>query len=221
MTWEIRLPYRDPVSPVSEIGECARHLPDEAERATVRQLALDLQLDHGCHSVDDAVSIVETADPAARRVLLDCARRRAGLPTTSEVEAHERVEAASHAGRVSGGASSPWQFCGEPSCNQMPVSASGAPVPVDVRRWWCETHRHLAAAGDMSPPGSGIRLSPSGALVPVDEAEEARASVAAESRRRLHEERVASRQVEAAEAAEGERLRAEAFRRELGPGIPG
>jgi hypothetical protein len=221
VTWEIRLPYRDPASPVTEIAECARHLPDEAERAVVRQLALDLQLDHGCRSVGDAVSVVESADPAARRVLLDRARQRAGLPTTDEAEAHQRFEAASRAARVSGGASSAWQMCGEPSCNQAPVNHLGAPVPVDVRRWWCEAHRDQAQPGDMQPVGSGIRISESGALVPDDPNSEAREAASAESRRRLHDDRVAARQVEAAEAAESERLRAAAFRRELPPGIPG
>ena len=32
---------------------------------------------------------------------------------------------------------------------------------LDVRRWWCDAHRHLAAPGDMEP-GVAIRLAEAG-----------------------------------------------------------
>ena len=94
MTWTINLPHRSLDAPVGEIVECARALP-EAERAVTRQLALDLMLD-GASTVGDAVDLVKSADPAARRAFLDRARRRAGLPTTTEADARERVERLSY-----------------------------------------------------------------------------------------------------------------------------
>jgi hypothetical protein len=75
------------------VVECARALP-EAERAVTRQLAHDFLLD-GIATVGDAIAAVQSAGQAARRALLDRARQRAGLPPTAEVDARERVEAAS------------------------------------------------------------------------------------------------------------------------------
>ena len=215
-SWEINLPYRSPAAPVAEIGELAHHLP-EAERDVTRHLALLLAGDHGARTVGDALRVVENSGPAERRAL-HLARTRVGLEDTHTVDAHQRVELASHAARVA--ATSPWQMCGEPSCNVAPLNNLGAPIAVDVRRWWCERHRDLAQPGDLEPRGSGVRMAPSGALI-IEEGEEARAAAEAESRRVLHEDRRAERQVEAVEQAEGERLRAAAFRRELGPGVPG
>jgi AAA domain len=114
-----------------------------------------------------------------------------------------------------------WQLCHEPTCNALPLNELGAPVAVSVRKWWCERHRHLAAEGDMEPRPSRLQFSPSGAIVEVDPEEEARQAAEAERRQREHEEKLAARRVEAAEHEEHERLRKEAFRAELGPGIPG
>jgi hypothetical protein len=84
-----------------------------------------------------------------------------------------------------------------------------------VRRWFCNAHRDQAQPGDLEPRGSGIRISASGALVPVDPDEEARAAAAAESRRNRLADEAALRAVEAAEQAEHKRLRDEAFLAEL------
>jgi hypothetical protein len=220
MSWEIRLPHRNVDAPVAEIAECARVLP-EAERDVTRQLVLLLTVDHHADTVGDALDVVEAADPAARRALLDRARQRAGLPTTDEVDGHERFEAASHAARVAGAATSGWQLCHAPDCNAIPLNELGVPVATDVRRWFCTAHEHLAQPGDLEPRGSGVRLAPSGALVPVDEGEEARQAAESKSREQVYRERRAEREVEAAVHAEHDRRRDEAFRRELPPGVPG
>lgn len=220
MTWRLHIPHRSPDAPVTEIAECVRALP-EPERAVTRQLVLDLAVGHGARTVGDVLRIVEGSSPAERRALLDVARTRAGLEDTGTVDAHERFEATSHAARVTGGALSAWQLCHSSGCDAMPLSEVGIPCATTSRRWFCPAHRDEAEPGDLEPHTSGVRLSPSGALIPIDPDEEAREAAESESRRRLHDERVAGRQVEAAEAAESERLRAAAFRRELGPGIPG
>jgi hypothetical protein len=73
----------------------------------------------------------------------------------------------------------------------------------------------------MEPRPSRLRFSPSGAIVEVDPQEDARQAAQAERRERQHEEELAVRRVKAAEHDEHERLREEAFRRELPPGVPG
>lgn len=137
------------------------------------------------------------------------------------MEDHRRYEAASLAGRVRASHSSPWQLCHADGCNAMPLNELGAPIPVDVRRWWCEQHRELAAQRDLEPRGSGVRLSPSGALVPIDEGEEAREAAAAETRRVELEARLAEAEVEADAVRRHDQARAEEVRRLLPPQVPG
>jgi hypothetical protein len=98
------------------------------------------------------------------------------------------------------------------------MNSLGAAVPVDVKRWWCPAHRHLAAPGDMEPRPSRIQMRGL-ALVEVDPAEALRDAAEAESRRHQHEDRLAGRQAEAeAEASrEHERARHEQYIRELPP----
>jgi hypothetical protein len=144
-----------------------------------------------------------------------------GLPSIREVEERRRVESANVAARSRASKSSGWQLCHEPSCSAIPINSLGVPIASSVVRWWCPAHEHLAAPGDLEPHGSGVRLSESGALVPVDEGDEARDAAAAESRRAQLADRAAEREVEAAEAAEHRRLREDAFRGELPPGVPG
>jgi hypothetical protein len=159
-------------------------------------------------------------DPSERRQLLNEARAEAGLATTEEIEAQERFRQACDAARLKAGKESPWQLCHEPTCNALPVNELGAPIAVSARKWWCERHRHLAGEHDMEPRPSPWRLSPAGVIVEHDPDEDARIAIEAERRQREHEEKLAERRVEAAEHAEHERLRDEAFRRELPPGVP-
>jgi hypothetical protein len=68
---------------------------------------------------------------------------------------------------------------------------------------------------------SGIRISESGALVPTDEGEVARAAAEADSRRRRLEAEAASREVEAGERREYQRAIADQIAAELPRGFPG
>jgi hypothetical protein len=95
----------------------------EAERAVTRQLALDLMLD-GARTVGDALAVVKSADQAARRALPDRAQRRAGLPTTAEVDAGERVEQASYSEFV--------KAAHDPRPLRLTYSASGAIIDANA-----------------------------------------------------------------------------------------
>jgi hypothetical protein len=97
----------------------------------------------------------------------------------------------------------------------VPVNEVGVPVPVSVKRWWCESHRDQAAPGDMSIRSSGIRISESGALVPIDEGEIAKAEAEAEIRRQQHERRLAERKLETERLHLEEEARDAAFRSAL------
>jgi hypothetical protein len=218
--WTIRIPHRDSASPVTEIADAARVLP-EAERAVARQLALLLAVDHDCRTVGDALHVVEAADPAARRALFDQARQRADLPTTDEVEAHERFEHANRAAIARASTNSSWQLCHAADCNAVPMNELGVPSETAARKWFCPTHEHLAVPGDMQPHGSGIRIAESGALVEVDPAEEARDAARAESRRVQMEAQAAERAVEAASARINREARETELRSLLPPGVPG
>lgn len=220
MSWRIAFAHRGPDQRLIDTLADQRVLPTE-EREIARGILFDLATTPGIDTVGDAFDRLERMDPSERRRLLDEARIEAGLATTEEVEAQQRFERACDAARLKAGKESPWQLCHEPTCNALPLNELGAPVAVSVRKWWCERHRHLAAEGDMEPRPSRLQFSPSGAIVEVDPEEEARQAAEAERRQREHEEKLAARRVEAAEHEEHERLRKEAFRAELGPGIPG
>ena len=116
---------------------------------------------------------------------------------------------------------SAWQLCGDPSCDAMPLNEVGAPVAANVRRWWCEQHRDQAAAGDMEPPGSGVRISESGSLIPIDDHEGDRDAARAESRRAELESRLADAEVDAAAGRRHREAREQEVRRLLPPGVPG
>jgi hypothetical protein len=170
----------------------------------------------------DLIDKLKAASPDERRGMLDAARVKAGLPTTAEVEGRQRYEAACATARAQGAAQSPWQLCHADACNAAPVNHLGAPVPVDVIRWFCAAHIDQAAPGDMAPRGSGLRIAPSGAIVPVDDpAEHAKQAAAAESRRRALEHEQAERAVEAEAKRQHDEARAAETRRLLPSGVPG
>ncbi len=119
---------------------------------------------------------------------------------------------------VTAGATSQWQVCASADCGAVPVDKlDGRPVPSDVRRWWCPEHRHLAGETDMQQRQPPFRLSPSGALVEVNEAEEAREAVRAASRGAQRDARQAERQLEAEEWAAAKRSMDYSRERELPP----
>jgi hypothetical protein len=221
MSWELRVPFRDRSEPldVDAFADLPGYL-DSADRGVVRHVLIGARL-RGARTVGDLLDDLAGASPERRRELLDEARVEAGLPTTEEVDAEERFRRANDAASLLAGKESPWQLCHAAGCDQVPLGEVGMPTATDVKRWWCPEHRRLAAEGDMEPRPSRLRFSPGGAIVEVDPEEEARQAAEAERRERQHEEKLAARRVEAAEHEEHERLREEAFRADLGPGVPG
>jgi hypothetical protein len=145
--------------------------------------------------------------------VLDGLRRKLGMKTSAQVD----FEAASTRARLA--AARVWQTC--PVCGCVPVNEVGVPVPVSVRRWWCEAHRDQAAPGDLQSYTSGIRLSESGVLVPAEDREWEKIRAEEAIRRQRHERRLAERKLEAERMRREREARDEAFRRELPPGIPG
>jgi hypothetical protein len=220
VSWRITFAHRGADQRLIDTLADQRVLPTE-ERKIARGILFDLATTPGIDTVGDAFDRLERMDSSERRRLLNEARIEAGLATTEEVEAQQRFEQACDAARLRAGKESPWQLCHEPTCNALPLNELGAPVAVHVRKWWCKRHRDLAAEGDMEPQPSRLRFSPSGAIVEVDPEEEERQAAEAERRQRKHEEELVARRLEAAEHVEHKRLRDEAFRRELGLGVPG
>ena len=98
----------------------------------------------------------------------------------------------------------------------------GAFAWVNVKRWWCEEHRE-GHESDLKPyEGAKFRLSMSGLIEPVDEAEEAEAErqrVAAESRRHQREAREAQRRRDAERLAVYQRAAEERMRSEMPRGL--
>jgi hypothetical protein len=212
----LRLPFQEgrPLD-AAAVSELPLYLEGE-QRQIARQFLMAAHLS-GCKSVEDALASLEAMGQAERRKVLDACRVKAGLESATAIESRRRVERVNTAARVQAGGG--WQMCHGDGCNEAPVNELGVPVAVNVRKWFCDAHMDQARPGDMEPCGSGIRIAPSGALVPIDEGEEQRAAEEAESRRRQLEERAAGREHEAAVSAEHKRLRDEAARRQVPPGM--
>jgi hypothetical protein len=214
MSWSIPIAYRSRDDSILDVADASRQLQGE-DRLGARQLVLDAAID-GLSTAGELLDQLDAAEPAARRVLLDHARGAVGLPTTSEVEDQRRYEAASLAGRMRARATSPYQLCHAPDCNAAPRDEpTGAPAVTDARKWWCPAHLDQGGPGDMEPRGSGIRVSESGALVPVDEGAEEADQAREESRRRQLGERLAERQPDVQAGRERDQARREQYQREL------
>jgi hypothetical protein len=85
----IRIPHRgDPGEPLLSVIDSARVLP-LAERAVARQVALNLTA-AGIETVGEALSHLQAATPAERRVILHDAEKAAGVPDTSAAESMAR-----------------------------------------------------------------------------------------------------------------------------------
>jgi predicted phage gp36 major capsid-like protein len=164
VSWRLHVPHRAREDSLVDVAAAAVALEGEG-RAVARVLAIQAHMD-GLKTAGDLLDAIAAETPEQRRARLDRAREAAGLPASGRVDEARRLALVQAAGRRAAAAESPWQVCAEPSCTAVPVNpVGGAPVPVDVRRWWCEVHRHLAAEGGMQPRPSRVRLAPSGALV--------------------------------------------------------
>ena len=214
MTWQIRVPHRDPGDSLVEVAGLARHL-DGDDRLVAREVALGARLD-GLATAGELLDRLERLEPNERRAMLDQARQACGLPSTADAEQQQHVATLIHRSQ-----SPPLQRCAIHDCTVIPTNGLGVPAEGDVRRWHCPAHEHLASDEDMKPHGSGLRFSPSGVPVPDLPDDERREAIAAESARRLREAQAADRAVDADERREHQRAVAEQFDAELPPHLRG
>ncbi len=107
------------------------------------------------------------------------------------------------------------QRCHAPDCDAVPTTSTGSWTLVNVTRWHCPAHVHLADPGDMDDLGSGVRYSENGVLVPHDPAADARHDAETESRRAQQQAQQADRDRDAAAYAEHRAAQAEQLRAEL------
>jgi hypothetical protein len=220
VTWTIRIPGR-PSDPLNEktIFDLPRALDDPEDREIARELFFHCYTS-GVKTVGGVVRGLEQLTHYERRRLLDVLRKKAGLADTATVEQQREYKAANARGAVVAGQNSGWQLCHAPDCNTVPMSELGVPIVATVRRWFCPAHRDQAQPGDMEPRGSGIRISESGALVPVDEGETERAAERAKSAAASRDAAEAERKVEAEERRRYQQAVADDTRRLTPPGVP-
>ena len=100
MNWSIQIPYRDRSDPLSDVADAVRELSTDEERAVARKLVLGELVGGPAKTVGEFMDKLEAMSPGERRKMLDAARVKAGLPTTTEADAHQHVEQATHAGSV-------------------------------------------------------------------------------------------------------------------------
>jgi hypothetical protein len=162
--FELRLPYRsrDDRFNLGEVGDLTREaISDPQERQVVRGVMFEIATEPGIETYGDALDRLEAAGVEGRRELVDAARRREGLPSLAQEEGHRAFEAANSQlmpGRDSEGRI--LQRCAATNCGVFPIGPEGFPVPTSDRRWWCDSHKHLAAEGDDHPPSPRYVLDP-------------------------------------------------------------
>ena len=96
MSWTIDIPYRSRDDKLVDVAFAGRALPDPESRAVLRELVLEAAI-AGDKTAGDLFDRLGRTEPADRRRLLDRLRERVGLPSTSDVEAARRFEAANRA----------------------------------------------------------------------------------------------------------------------------
>jgi hypothetical protein len=227
MKWTFDLPYRDPDDSVVSIADAASEILDGEECTVATQLAFDA-LGRGTTKVGDLLEELDSAGPDGRRRFLDAARERAGLPSTSKVEATEAFEAAN---RSISSSSPPRDSsgriearCSAPTCLRYAPDPSypGIAMKVHQRRWFCSEHQGLAEPGDDQPwRGARLGFNRIGLVVDLDEQDRdrERAETEAESRRRRHEQKEAERRREAERFRKSQALRDARFRSEMPKGL--
>jgi hypothetical protein len=215
--WSIRIPYSSRGESLIDVASNCRRLGDAGQRAAVREIAVAAKI-AGLETASDLLDVLSDATTGELRVMLDAARKRAGLPTTGEVEAEQRFEDNRALARRKAAATSVWQICPIPGCNRAPVSPlSGAPIPSTVKRWHCDEHRHLATPRDLEP---NLKVAfVNGRWVDLDEQEleDARGRAAQASRQAREQANLAEARIGAAEHVALEQARQAQVNRELPP----
>jgi hypothetical protein len=226
MSNTIRVPFRDRGDTLADVADHARALPAGEDRAVVRGLVLN-GATAGLATAGDLLDRIEAATPAERRVMLDGARARAGLPSLAEIDAqrarHVRAPMIPDSPpRDAAGCAI--QVCPGEGCGRYPLSpVSGATVPVAARKWWCPEHEHLAGPGDLEPwTAPLVAFGPGGGLVFPDELQREAETAEREVERRAAEleQRRAQRLVEWSAMQAEREARAEEFRKATFPGAP-
>jgi hypothetical protein len=207
VTWALRIPYRHLDESLIDTASRCRELGQDDARV-MRRIVISADTDGVAKSAGQLLDHLEALAPGERRALLDQARVAVGLPDT-ETTARRPVQGVRRVSVNEG-----LQASHADGCSAIPLTESRGWRPVNVRRWFCAGHEHLADPGDMDDLGSGIRYSEGGVLVPYDPGADARAASEAESRNAQLASAAADRQADAAayaehRAAQAEQLRAE------------
>jgi hypothetical protein len=157
---------------------------------------------------------LEGIGPVMYGRLLDGLRKRLGFKSRAELRIEARM-------RRSGGGLDAYPICAHPECGQMPVDPyTGAPKAiVPVRRWWCGSHVHHAAVGDLDEVGLSLKLSPSGAIVEHSSLEDEKERLEAKARERRHQAEIERRKVEVEAEERAKQARDAAFKRKLPGGF--
>jgi hypothetical protein len=216
MSRAFSIPCRSRDESLAVTASHARVLPTDEDRDVSRQLVLGAYMGGVAETAGELLDHLASLEPHELRHTLDAARVAAGVPTTGEVEADERFRAASAAGRAS--MESTYQGCHATDCHALPIHEAGGLRPVNVVRWFCPEHVHLAAPGDISERPAPWRLSPSGAIVEDNAAADAAQAAAEESRRAQAEAEANSRAAEAEDLRAHERAKHEQLVRETPTG---
>jgi hypothetical protein len=209
VTWALRIPYQHRDESLIDTASHARHLPAGDDRDIARQIIFKA-MERGARTAADLLDELAAMEPGERRALMDQARVAVGLPDTDTIEARQRVHGINRVELVQG-----LQRCHAPDCDAVPTTPAGSWALVNVARWHCPAHAHLAGPGDMTDAGCGVRYSEHGVLVPDEPGADARAASEAESRRAQQRAQQADRDRDAAAYAEHRAAQAEQLRAEL------
>ena len=164
--WQITIPFRDREDLVLDAITAARGSQlREDEVQVVDVLARDA-LERGVTTVGELLDELGQLDRSETRRRLDWAREKAGL--ISATEADRRREDAKFERELERLQPpppprwSPLQGCPARGCNARPMTPEGGWREVEINRWWCPSHRHLAGPDDFQPhesPYLGIGLN--------------------------------------------------------------
>src|SRR5690242_2007169 len=137
---ELNIPHRNRDDSLADVGGLAGRLGDPQEAEVVRELVAQAH-QAGARTAGDLLDILDRANPAQRRELVDNAREITGQPTATVMD--ERAAfAAANASRVPQPRGDVPSICAV--CSAVAVDAQGLPRSVNVRRWYCEEHRDQA-----------------------------------------------------------------------------